>query len=464
MAVPPFHNPILLAWYGDDFTGSTDVMEALVRSGIEAVLFLEPPGPEQLARFPGLQAFGLAGTSRTMSLPEMDAELPGTFARLRDSGARIVHYKLCSTFDSSPEVGSIGRALDLGRDVFQCRTTPLMVGAPALGRYSVFGNLFARSGLESEPYRLDRHPTMRQHPITPMDESDLRLHLSRQTAKTIGLLDLLHLNEPQALEHFNALADAGAQVVLFDVLTDQHLPLIGRIIWEESRRKTPLFVAGSSGVEYALTAFWKANPEAGVSLVERAGFELAEVERIAVISGSCSPVTQRQIDWALENGFADVPLDTAGLIDPKRREKAAHHAVQTALKFLAANQSVLLHTSKGPDDPRVRESWRQFAALGLSEHEIKLQSGRLLGPELGAILRRILEQTKLPRAAVAGGDTSSYVARSLGVEALEMAAPMAPGSPLCRAHAPGQAADGMELVFKGGQVGRADFFGKVLGI
>ena len=57
---------LLLAYYGDDFTGSADVLEALARAGYRAALFLQPPTPAQLARYPGLRAFGIAGGSRTM--------------------------------------------------------------------------------------------------------------------------------------------------------------------------------------------------------------------------------------------------------------------------------------------------------------------------------------------------------------------------------------------------------------
>ena len=65
------------------------------------------------------------------------------------------------------------------------------------------------------------------------------------------------------------------------------------------------------------------------------------------------------------------------------------------------------------------------------------------------------------RVLIAGGDSSSYAARSLGIEAVEMIAPLAPGAPLCSAHAPGSPADGIEVNFKGGQVGAEDYFGAV---
>ena len=58
------------------------------------------------------------------------------------------------------------------------RWSPMIVGAPRLARYQVFGNLFA--AVDGVGYRLDRHPTMSRHPVTPMDEADLRVHLRRR--------------------------------------------------------------------------------------------------------------------------------------------------------------------------------------------------------------------------------------------------------------------------------------------
>ena len=67
----------------------------------------------------------------------------------------------------------------------------MIVGAPRLKRYQMFGNLFA--AVDGVGYRLDRHPTMSRHPVTPMDEADLRVHLAAQTARRIELVDMLQL-------------------------------------------------------------------------------------------------------------------------------------------------------------------------------------------------------------------------------------------------------------------------------
>src|SRR5262245_51612813 len=91
-----------LAFYGDDFTGSTDALEQLTLAGVRTVLFVEPPSAEQLKSFPNLQAVGVASMSRSLSPDAMEAELKPAFRQLKALGAPHVHYKVCSTFDSSP--------------------------------------------------------------------------------------------------------------------------------------------------------------------------------------------------------------------------------------------------------------------------------------------------------------------------------------------------------------------------
>ena len=95
-------------------------------------------------------------------------------------GTPVVHYKVCSTFDSAPHIGSIGRAVDVAAGLFD-GWIPMVVADPGMGRFQSFGHLFALA--QGKGYRLDRHPTMSKHPVTPMDESDLGLHLAKQTDK-----------------------------------------------------------------------------------------------------------------------------------------------------------------------------------------------------------------------------------------------------------------------------------------
>src|ERR1700674_774588 len=184
---------LLLAYYGDDFTGSTDAMEAMTAAGVPTVLFLKPPTNRMLERFTQVRCVGLAGSSRGRSPEWMEGELPAAFASLTALGAPILQYKVCSTFDSSSTIGSIGRAIDLGVQQMKGNWVPMVVGAPRIKRYQAFGNLFAI--VDNQGYRLDRHPTMSRHPVTPMGESDLRVHLSTQTPRRIELIDMVQLRQ-----------------------------------------------------------------------------------------------------------------------------------------------------------------------------------------------------------------------------------------------------------------------------
>ena len=452
---------LLLAYYGDDFTGSTDVMESLARAGLRTVLFLRPPTPKQLAQFPGLRAFGIAGGSRTMSPAQMQRELPPAFRALKASGAAFIHYKTCSTFDSSPTVGSIGKAIEMGRRVFGSGVTPLVVGVPVLGRHVVFGNLFARSGLDAEPVRLDRHPTMSRHPVTPMDEADIRLHLARQTRLRVELVDVLKLAAARtARPNLVKIADAkpSLPIVLFDTLTEADLPVIGRLIASHRPAAGQIFCAGSSGVEYALVAHWR---ETGNLAATPSTDQLPATTRkqILIVSGSCSPVTDRQIGLAVKNGFVEVACDTGALADRRTTKQAVLDALALAQTELAAGRNVIFQTARGPGDAR-RTAFERAARRGPggTRAEKLARAGETLGRGLAAILETALRRTGARRAIVCGGDSSTAVARALGVEALEYIAPVAPGGPLCRVHAPGRIAHGCEIVFKGGQVGRDLFF------
>jgi uncharacterized protein YgbK (DUF1537 family) len=184
---------LLVAYYGDDFTGSTDVMEVLTFAGLPTVLFLDVPASGELERFPGRRGIGVAGTARSRSPEWMRAHLPPALAALDALGAPVLQYKVCSTFDSGPAAGSIGCALEIGLKATRRAWCAMVVGAPALRRYQAFGTLFA--AVDGVGYRLDRHPTMSRHPVTPMAEADLRLHLARQTDEPVGLVDLVALKQ-----------------------------------------------------------------------------------------------------------------------------------------------------------------------------------------------------------------------------------------------------------------------------
>lgn len=440
----------LVAFYGDDFTGSSAVMEVMAFAGLSAVMFLSTPGPERLAAFADRRCIGIAGIARSRPPDWMDVHLPDIYRALAQVGAPLVHYKVCSTFDSAPHIGSIGRAIDLGAAAFPGQWVPLIVGAPALARYQAFGHLFA--GLHGTAHRLDRHPVMAFHPVTPMDEADLLRHLGRQTSRRMGLIDVPALKGGEGEARRQSLAGDDQPVVAVDVLDDETLAAAGALVWQG--RHLGRFVAGSQGLEYALVAHWR---QAGLIPAVVPSARPAAVERIAVVSGSCSPVTAGQIAHAEGNGFATLRLDVTRAVDAASWDREIGRAVDWARSVVSAGASPLIYTARGPDDAAVVALAQACRSAGAAESRVNDR----IGAGLGRLLDALVTGCALTRVAIAGGDTSGHAALTLGIDALEAMAPLAPGSPLCRAHAIRAGRDSLELALKGGQIGPPDFFSAV---
>jgi uncharacterized protein YgbK (DUF1537 family) len=401
----------LVSYYGDDFTGSTDVMEALASNGVSTVLFLDVPTPELLARFRDCRAIGIAGTSRSETPAWMGEHLTRAFEWLNSLGADICHYKVCSTFDSSPEIANIG-------------------------------NLFA--AYQGRVFRIDRHPVMSRHPVTPMDEADLAIHLSKQTRLPVLVADLVAITATDADARIDELASASEGILLIDVDSEATQEVAGRQLLRVTGRSGS-FVAGSSGVEYALLSAWRRSGFIGNSGAEFP--DIGPVDRLAVVSGSVSPTTERQIRTAVENGFESIALDPLALVS-ENGEQTVDAAVEAGTQKLRQGKSVILYTALGPSADRGADIDR----LPGARHR--------LGSALGTILRRLIENEGLSRAVVAGGDTSSHALRQLKIDALTtlLPLPQTPGSPLCLAHGDYQPTNGLQIALKGGQVGTDGYF------
>lgn len=414
-----------ISYYGDDFTGSTDVLEALATHGLETVLFTRIPTEAEFSAFAGYRAIGLAGISRSQSPEWMDRNLPAVFQWLKSLKARFCHYKVCSTFDSAPHVGSIGRAIDIGAQSFQQPLIPLVVGAPQLKRYTFAGHLFA--GYQGKVFRIDRHPVMGRHPVTPMHESDLLLHLSEQTDRASSLLGALWPQEG---------------IVLADIFDEATQVQAGERLLQLPPEAAP-FIAGSSGVEYALM---KALLARGEGFTRAAFAPVPAVKQVIAVSGSVSPTTERQIRTALQQGFLSVPVDALALATGGRGDIAK--AIEQSMQILATGHSPLIHSALGPASD---DGARLNAIDGGRER---------IGASLGAILRDVTGSSGVKRVIVAGGDSSSHALGQLDVFALTCRMPLSasPGSPLCEAHSGVAALHGLEIALKGGQVGTDDYF------
>jgi 3-oxoisoapionate kinase len=426
-------------WYGDDFTGASDTLATVASSGLRAALFLSPPSAAQLERVGELDALGIAGTARALSPPAQRAELTQVAAFFAGLRPTFTHYKCCSTFDSAAEIGNLHVGVQALRGAEHAGPVMVLGGQPNLGRYCAFGELFATAGQDGEVHRIDRHPTMSRHPVTPMHEADLRRHLATQGLATTALIDLRQLEASETEDGtllarlIETHASRGAQAVLFDTTSAQHLARIGRSLWQRARSQA-LLCLGASSCAQALIAAW---PEALAASAPRATVPAADGP-VFLLVGSLSPVSAAQVD-AAAGSYATVDID---LVSVMASGAALERCAAQCAERLASGHPVMART------PASR-------VAGLASIELAQATGRLLAQVL-------VRAPQVRRIGLAGGDTSSWALRALAPWALQWAGSLGPGVPLLRARADNRRVDGLELVLKGGQMGPPDIFERLI--
>jgi uncharacterized protein YgbK (DUF1537 family) len=438
-----------LGWYGDDFTGASDTLAVLTQAGLRAMLFLGVPDAARLdraARALGgpLDAVGIAGAARSMAPLQMAQELEPVGAFFARLAPPVLHYKVCSTFDSAPALGSIGAAVRTLRPHVRHPVVAIVGGQPSLGRYCLFSTLFAAVARGGRVERLDRHPTMRAHPATPMHEADLRRHLALQGLEGIAALHYpTYARDARAVDAAYAAAVAtGAPAVLFDAAQADDLAAIGRLLWTEAARERMLAV-GASSVAQALVAHWQYNGELDAAPPAERPLRRA-AGPVFAFAGSLSPVTAGQVRAA--TSYEIVRLEPAELLAGAGLDAACRRID----RLLAEGRHVIAATA--PQDPAEADHGRTHDIARASAH----------------CVRRVLDAqaargTPLHRLGIAGGDTSSLVTRALGLWGLSYRGSLGAGVAVSCTHADDAAYDGVELMLKGGQMGGPDVFEQLLG-
>ena len=398
-----------IVFIGDDFTGASDTLATLAERGATVRLFLDAPDE---AAAHGLDAAGIATDLRARAPDDIAARLERLAPAVRRLSPRFVHYKVCSTFDSAPHVGSIGAAVKALEEALSPFRTIVVGGQPSLGRYCVSGTLFARAP-DGEIHRIDRHPIMSQHPVTPMDEADLRLHLARQGLDGLALASRLGGAR-------NREAAQPARRVLHDALDQADIERLGEALRRDHDGDAPILLVGASSVAEALV------PEGRAASPRQRAFGCASGPVLAV-AGSRSSATGAQIAAAAR--YARIPVAPADL------DGAAGLSARCA-GLLAAGRHVLIHLEPGAD-------YRRAPAA--------------LSAWLAELTRAVVSRHRPAAIAVAGGDTSSAVVEGLGFESLSFVERAGAGVAVCRGHGAGTL-DGTRLLLKGGQVGDVDLF------
>ena len=420
---------LLLGCIADDFTGATDLANNLVRAGMRAIQTIGIPTQPLRS---DVDVVVIALKSRTIPVADAVAQSLAALHWLQAQGAKQIYFKYCSTFDSTSE-GNIGPVTEA---LMQAMGTNFTIATPAFpdnGRTVFKGHLFVGDVLLNES-------GMQHHPLTPMTDPNLVRVMQSQCASSVGLIDFKTVAQGQAaiLSRIDVLKSQGCRIAIVDALSNDDLLRLGPAL-----RDMPLLTAGS-GVAIALPANFGLQPTPNTSaLPSLQGMQ-------AVIAGSCSTATQKQVAHFKAQGLPTLALDPIRLV----QDDAAHAAVVSeALAWAKSHLTqgaetispVLIYSTASPES--VKATQAQYGAQVVGdrvEHAL-------------ASIAQGLHQLGVGQLVVAGGETSGACVQALGITQLQIGQQIDPGVPWCYAHTD---ARGLHITLKSGNFGSEDFFTK----
>jgi uncharacterized protein YgbK (DUF1537 family) len=424
----------------DDLTGAADVLSQAHRHGLQAALVIgDAPLPVDV------DVVGIAGPARSLAGAAFDTAVRRDLARIAEVDLEVLLYKVCSTFDSSATLGSIGRGIELLHEQFPGHgPIPVAPAQPAFGRHTAFSDHYAAyAGLT---YRLDRHPVMSQHPSTPMHEADLRRILLHQLTGT-DTVGHIHLPAYDTGTFADEWADQRVRgentAFVVDAVGEQHMDQIAQTLLGSNTSPGPAVVVGSGGIMTALARATRQTPP------QTAGPQRASGPVLAV-SASASATTAEQIDDATQHGWVDLAVPAQLL---HARHDSGYDAGTAALDeqvsaALAAGHDVVVHATRGTADPRYVTSGSIDPAH--------------LGALIGALAGRMATAGLTRDIAVFGGDTSSHALAAMGARELRVTDQFVTAGPICHTDDTAAVA-GCRLLLKGGQVGPPDILRRFAG-
>ncbi|WP_299369391.1 3-oxo-tetronate kinase [uncultured Tateyamaria sp.] len=416
----------VLGCIADDFTGATDLAGLLARSGARVSLRIGVPTspPTDTAPFEVI-----ALKSRTAPQAEAIADARAALAWLQTAGAERFFWKYCSTFDSTAEgnIGPVAEALmaDIGTD-----QTIYCPAFPENGRSIYMGNLFVGEQPLSES-------PMKDHPLTPMRDSNLMRLLTPQVRRDVGLINQPVVAQGTAAVRgsLDALRTQGTAHVIIDAVADADLETIARAC-----RHLPLLTGGSA-IAMPLPELYASDGWLSLDRTETG--HAAPPARTVVLSGSCSSMTRAQVAAYIATGAPHYRLDPLAL---------AQDGPRAVLEWLARqdlDKAPLVYATAAPASVKAAQ-----ACLGTEA------AGRLVEDTL-ATCATTARDAGARRIIVAGGETSGAVTKALRVNRLDIGHEIAPGVPWTFCTSAGH---DIALALKSGNFGTETFFTDALRI
>jgi uncharacterized protein YgbK (DUF1537 family) len=419
---------VLLGCIADDFTGATDLASMLVGGGMRTVQTIGIARGHKVVA--DADAVVVALKTRTVPAADAIAQSLAALEWLRSSGARQLYFKYCSTFDSTDQ-GNIGPVADALMDALGVDFSVACPAFPVNRRTVYLGHLFVGETLLSES-------PMRHHPLTPMTDANLVRVLGRQTRHKVGLVPYPEVagGVERIRSAFARLRAEGVRYAVVDAIRDEDLLALGAACAD-----LPL-VTGGSGLALGLPENFRRDgrlaPARDAARLPPAG------GRAAVLAGSCSEATRRQV-------AVTARTQPAIAIDPLACPDAAQLAVTSIARArpdLEAGRTVLFYSSAEPG---------QVAAV---QAQLGRERAAALLEAVFSHLAQALVTLGVRRLVIAGGETAGAVVQALGIEALAIGPPIDPGVPWTMSLGEPRIA----LALKSGNFGGDDFFDRALAL
>jgi uncharacterized protein YgbK (DUF1537 family) len=409
----------LLGCIADDFTGGTDLANNLVKSGFRTVQTIGVP--QSVGQLENIDAVVVALKTRTCPVDQAVHESKEALHCLESIGCQQFYFKYCSTFDSTPR-GNIGPVTEL---LLRELGTSFTIACPAFpdnGRTVYRGHLFVHDQLLNES-------GMQHHPLTPMTDPNIVRVLAAQTSLPVDLvrLNLVRQGEKAVSQEFSRRQGQPPAVAITDASSNEDLIVLA------GAAKNLKLVTGGSGLALGL------GRNFGLT-AGRAAQSIIPSGRRAILAGSCSKMTLKQIEVAKKfcPHFRVAPEELAAQF-----ETTLERVLSWAQQHRSDPNPLLVYTSGTPDEIA---SNQKILGVGLA--------GDLCERFLAAVASKFVDDHIL-QLIVAGGETSGAVVTKLGLDLLRIGPEIDPGVPWTLASGGHRE---IALALKSGNFGSEDFF------
>jgi uncharacterized protein YgbK (DUF1537 family) len=406
-----------VGFIADDITGATDLASVLATRGLDVRMAF---GSDTLPADTGDAVVVALKIRSVPAIEACDAAVEAAKA-LRAIGVEQIFSKYCSTFDSTAE-GNIGPIADALLDLTGSARVVHCPSYPANGRTVYQGHLFVWEELLSDS-------PMRNHPLNPMHDSQLRRVLAEQTAHPV---DSVHLSTvDQGIGAISArlveIGDRNGAVhhVIADAVRDSDLDKIAAAAAADR--------VAAGGAAFGAAFAVAAHARSGSRLSVDARISTLPPGPAAILAGSLSRATRQQV---AEFAGPTLTLSLRDLVDGDAALRQATEFVERRL----SDRPMLITTDHNSFGAPVAE------ALSPAEvsRRVELAMGRI------AVA---LERFGVRRFIIAGGETSGAVAEALKLQSARIGPDISVGVPWIVAED-----RGLALAFKSGNFGGPSFF------